>query len=109
MLKMPDTKPRYFSVTHSTKIQGAHYVPSVCYPLTNSLQATVEEMVKKDLAKTYPEKVRFVTGVPYPVKQPEAVPSSAPVPNVKTGKTLGTEYASPGKPVKGNRKGRDFE
>lgn len=72
MLKMPDTKGKYFSVKHSTKIQGAHYTPCVCYQLSQGLQAIVEEMAAKDMAKIYPEKVRFVTGVPYPVKDPAA-------------------------------------
>jgi hypothetical protein len=71
MLKMPDTKSKFFSVKHGTKIQGAHYIPSVCYPLSSGLQTVIEEMAAKDMAKIYPEKVRFVTGVPYPVKKPE--------------------------------------
>jgi hypothetical protein len=90
MLKMPDTKGKYFSVKHSTKIQGAHYIPSVCYPLSQGLQAVIEEMETKDMARIYPEKVRFVTGVPYPVKKPEKStaalrPSSVSTPEVKAG------------------------
>jgi hypothetical protein len=93
MLKMPDTKGKYFSVKHSTKIQGAHYIPSVCYPLSSGLQTVIEEMAAKDMARIYPEKVRFVTGVPYPVKKPEtgaAAPqsSSVSVPKPKTGSTM---------------------
>jgi hypothetical protein len=71
MLKMPDTRGKYFSVKHSTKIQGAHYIPSVCYPLSLGLQAVVEKMAAEDTAKIYTEKVRFVTGVPYPARKPE--------------------------------------
>jgi hypothetical protein len=70
MLKMPDTKARYFSVKHSTKIQGTRYTPSVCYPLSSGLQGVIEEMAAKGLAMIYPEKVRFVTGAPYPAKKP---------------------------------------
>jgi hypothetical protein len=86
MLKMPDTKGKYFSVKHGTKIQGAHYTPSVCYPLPSGLQTVIEEMAAKDMARIYPEQVRFVTGVPYPVKKPEAnaaVPQSSSVPVLK--------------------------
>jgi hypothetical protein len=70
MLTMPDTKPRFFSVAHGTKIQGVSYIPSVCYPLPASLQAAVEAMAAEGTARVYTEKVRFVTGVPYPVKKP---------------------------------------
>jgi hypothetical protein len=89
MLKMPDTKSRFFSVRHGTKIQGVLYTPSVCYPLSAGLQAVVEEMAAKDMARIYPEKVRFVTGIPYPVKKPETgrdAPrsSSASAPDTKT-------------------------
>jgi hypothetical protein len=93
MIKMPDTRGKYFSVKHSTKIQGTHYTPSVCYPLSSGLQAVIEEMAAKDMARIYPEKVRFVTGVAYPVKKPEmdaAAPqySSASAPKVMTGSTV---------------------
>jgi hypothetical protein len=71
MIKMPDTKGKFFSVKYSTKIQGALYIPSVCYPLSTGLQTVIEEMAAKDMARIYTEKVRFVTGIPYPVKKPE--------------------------------------
>jgi hypothetical protein len=74
MLKMPDTKAKFFSVTHSTKIYGVQYVPSVCYALPSNLQNVIAEMEGKGLARTYTERVRFVTGVPYPVKKPGASP-----------------------------------
>jgi hypothetical protein len=90
MIKMPDTKSKFFSVKYSTKIQGELYIPSVCYPLSQGLQAVIEEMAAKDLARVYPEKVRFVTGVPYPVKKPETGtaaprPSSVSTPETKAG------------------------
>jgi hypothetical protein len=87
MLKMPDAKMKYFSVKHSTKIQGVRYTPSVCYPLAQDLRAVIEKMASEDTARIYPEKVRFVTGAPYPVKKPETrapQPSSAPAAGVKT-------------------------
>jgi hypothetical protein len=92
MVKMPDTKNKFFSVTHSTRIQGVQYIPSVCYPLSSGLQAAIEEMAANDMARIYPEKVRFVTGVPYPVKKPEtgtaaSRPSSA-VQEAEAGSTV---------------------
>jgi hypothetical protein len=125
MIKMPDTKAKYFSVKHSTKIMGARYIPSVCYPLSQGLQTVIGEMAAKDMARIYPEKVRFVTGVPYPVEKPEtsaAAPqsSSVPVPRVKTGSTLQPDgKKGPGVSDKPGRKsgrsgyitqkGREFE
>jgi hypothetical protein len=90
VIKMPDTKVKFFSVKYSTKIQGVHYIPSVCYPLSAGLQAAVEEMAAGDMARIYPEKVRFVTGIPYPVKKPEtgtaaSRPSSVSAPDIKAG------------------------
>jgi hypothetical protein len=87
---MPDTRGKYFSVKYSTRIQGAHYIPSVCYPLSSGLQAVIEEMAAKDMARIYPEKVRFVTGVPYPVKKPETGasalrPSAVSAPQAEAG------------------------
>jgi hypothetical protein len=122
MLKMPDTTARYFSVKHSTRIQGGYYIPSVCYPLSQGLQAVVEEMAAKDLAKTYPEKVRFVTGVAYPVKKPETDvggfrPSSASLPKTEvdsavklgTKKSPTSDFTLLGKQNRGPRKGREFD
>jgi hypothetical protein len=123
MIKMPDTKSKFFSVRYSVTIQGTRYVPSVCYPLTSSLQAAVEEMAAKDMAKVYLEKVRFVTGVPYPAGKHEtgaARASSVPAPEVKadsavkqTGKKL---PAAPEKPGRKSRRsayasqaGREFD
>jgi hypothetical protein len=114
MLKMPDTKGKYFSVKYSTKIQGTLYIPSVCYPLPFGLQGAVEEMEKEGMAKIYTEKVRFVTGVPYPVRKPVTAaaaphPSSASVPEAKAGdelkQTVKQPSASPDKP--GRKSGRN--
>jgi hypothetical protein len=109
MMKMPDTLLRYFSVKHSTKIQGVRYVPSVCYPLPSGLQPVIEEMAAHDMARIYPEKVRFVTGVPYPVKKPEtgaaALPfSSATAREAKAGSTV--QSAAPRLSTAGEKPGR---
>jgi hypothetical protein len=108
MIKMPDTKGKFFSVKYSTRIQGVLYIPSVCYPLSTGLQAVIEEMAAKDMAKIYTEKVRFVTGVPYPVKKPETGdapprPSSVSTPGIKAGKKA---QAAPEKP-QGRKSGRN--
>jgi hypothetical protein len=57
----------YFSVFFTTEMLGVRYTPSVCYPITGNIQAAVGEMVKKNQAKIYPEQVRFVSGVAYPL------------------------------------------
>jgi hypothetical protein len=81
MLKMPETKAKFFSVKYSVAIQGVRYIPSICYPLPQGLSSVIEELASKDMAKIYAEEVRFVTGVPYPVRKPEAVrTSSVPTP-----------------------------
>jgi hypothetical protein len=108
MIKMPDTKGKYFSVKYRTKIQGVHYTPSVCYPLPLGLQTVIEEMTVKDMAKIYMEKVRFVTGVPYPVKKLEIDtagprPSSVSTPDIKTDEAVRqvakkTSAVSPARP-----------
>jgi hypothetical protein len=106
MLKMPDTKAKYFSVKHGTKIQGALYVPSVCYPLPQGLQTVIEEMAAKDMARIYPEKVRFVTGVPYPVKKPGSAlrPSSVPVPEARAEGAVKPAARKPSVPERTGRK-----
>jgi hypothetical protein len=103
MTKMTDTKGRYFSVKYSMKIQGVRYIPAVCYPLPPFLQDVVADMAAKDMATVYTEKMRFVTGVPYPVRKPEAAvltqPSSVSAPKVSalTGKTPATTEGRHGK------------
>jgi hypothetical protein len=97
MLKMPDTRGKYFSVKHGMTIQGARYTPSVCYPLSSGLQAVIEELAAKDMARIYPEKVRFVTGVPYPVKKPEAG-KAAPQPSSAAGQKPAEVPAAKPKP-----------
>jgi hypothetical protein len=107
MLKMPDTKSKYFSVKYSTRIQGAHYAPSVCYPLPTGLQVVIEEMAAKGMARIYAEKVRFVTGVPYPVKKPETgalASPSAPAPEATAG-GVKNPAAVPEKPGRKSGKG----
>jgi hypothetical protein len=67
---MPETKHKFFSVKHTTRLGVVRYIPAVCYKIPYSLQETIEGMVAQGLARVYTEEVRFVTGVPYPVKKP---------------------------------------
>jgi hypothetical protein len=86
MLKSDAKKGGYFSVSYETTIGGERYRPVMCYRLKAVLEKPVADLAGKGLAKIYPEEVRFVSGVAYPVKQPEA--AAAPVVSVpdKTGK-----------------------
>jgi hypothetical protein len=103
MVKMPDTRGKYFSVKNSTKIQGVRYTPSVCYPLSSGLQAVVEEMAAKDMAKIHTGKVRFVTGVPYPVEKAE---TGAAAPKTITGAGADTRKVSAEAAKPGRKSGR---
>jgi hypothetical protein len=76
MLKMPETREVFFSVSQNVVMQGIMFRPAICYPLKPQVRAVVERMADKGLAKIYPEKVRFVSGTAYPVKKPDAVPST---------------------------------
>jgi hypothetical protein len=91
-------------VKHTTKLGAERYIPAVCYKIPYSLQETIEGMVAQGLARVFAEEVRFVTGVPYPLKKPvteaAARPSSVPalkaeensvpdLPSVKRGRIRG--------------------
>jgi hypothetical protein len=69
---MAETNGRFFSVRLDTVIGGERFRAAVCYPLRGSLEKIVEEMASGPdrLATIYPEEVRFVTGIAYPVKKP---------------------------------------
>jgi hypothetical protein len=82
-MALSEMKGRFFAVKFSTTIHGVRYIPSVCYPLSTGLYSTIEEMATKGMAKIFIEKVRFVTGVPYPVGSAD-VSSSVSAPQVRT-------------------------
>jgi hypothetical protein len=70
---------QFFSVSHTCVINGQSFRPGVCYRLTGNLQKAVEEMKEKELARTYPAEVRFVSGVAYPAQKaapPKPVPEA---------------------------------
>jgi hypothetical protein len=82
---MEQGKRRFFSVRNETIIGGTRYRPAVCYRISATLQTTIEELEKREQARTYSEETRFISGVAYPVKKAapvtaalKAVPS-APV------------------------------
>ena len=104
---MSEAKSQFFSVKHSTNIGSARYIPSVCYRVTQDVQAAVTKMAADGSAKLYAEEVRFVTGVPYPVKkpQPPARPSFVPSAQSASGTVSAAETDKAGKSGKaGNRK-----
>jgi hypothetical protein len=105
MINIPDTKPRYFSVRHSLEIQGTRYIPSVCYPLSQGLQAVIEKMTAEGIARVYPEKVRFVTGTPYPVKKSEERPAALQPSSVSAKPRGHKPSAAVEKPVRKSVKG----
>ena len=98
MLRTTESGGLFFSVTYTTSIGGVNHFPSVCYRLSGDLRPTVEGMVKEGLAKIYDGEVRFVSGVPYPVKKtvppreeppaplPSFAPTSSSAPSGKRGK-----------------------
>jgi hypothetical protein len=87
MITMPETKGKFFSISQSVTIQGVRYHPAICYPLNPQFRDVVEGMVKDGVAKIYGEKMRFISGVAYPVRKPGPARaasrlSSAPAPEV---------------------------
>ena len=53
---------KYFAVRKVLKIGGKKHIPSVCYPITDDIAGTVNELVAQNLATLYDEKVRFMSG-----------------------------------------------
>ena len=52
----------FFSVKEPIKIAGKTYIPCVCYPLPKFLELTVNDLVNKDKAVIYAERVFFQNG-----------------------------------------------
>lgn len=52
----------FFSVKEPIKIAGKTYIPCVCYPLPKFLELTVNDLVNKDKAVIYTERVFFQNG-----------------------------------------------
>jgi hypothetical protein len=107
-MKIEYPKQRFFSVKHTLVIEGIRFIPSVCYPLTGNLQNVILEAETKGLTRTYTEKMRFVSGVAYPVQKKEAATVSSSVSTPPKGD--GGLGKKGGKPIDAEQKsGRDFE
>jgi 2-hydroxychromene-2-carboxylate isomerase len=66
-------KYTFFSVRNTVKMDGVPYRPSMCYPIRGAaMERAVMDLIAKGEARGFSEEVRFITGVPYPVKKPEA-------------------------------------
>ena len=87
MVTIPETRYKFFSVKHTTRLGAERYIPAVCYKIPYSLQETIDGMAAQGLARVYAEEVRFVTGAPYPVKKPatEAAARTSSVPAPEAG------------------------
>jgi hypothetical protein len=60
----------FFSVKRNMTIDGVPYRPAMCYPITSlAMERAVLDLIAKGEARGFAEEVRFVTGVPYPVKK----------------------------------------
>ncbi len=57
---------KYFGVFVDCVVCGSRKMPGVCYPLTEHIRPTVEEMVKKKMARIFDKEMRFISGVPVP-------------------------------------------
>jgi hypothetical protein len=93
MLKTPEARGKFFSVSKGVSIQGTKFNPAICYPVTDVLRPAVEKLEEAGVARTYAERMRFISGVAYPVRKPETgiaagQPSSVPASAVKTGSTV---------------------
>jgi len=66
---MSTDKMRYFSTKFTVKMMGNRYIPSVCYPLDDTIEPAVKKLMENDEARMYSEKVRFVNGQPLPIKK----------------------------------------
>jgi len=103
-----EVKERWFSVVHTVDFGLRRCVPLVCYRLTDDVRLTVEQMVKDDLARIYPEEVRFISGTAVPVKKPvRAVGKVEALPKASSEKPRGVGRGNRNRGNGGN--GREFE
>jgi hypothetical protein len=64
-------KYTFFSVRYAMKIDGVPYRPSMCYPVRGAaMERAVNELIERGEARGFTEEVRFITGVPHPVRKP---------------------------------------
>jgi hypothetical protein len=103
---MAEVRHSFFSVKYTMQIGMGRFIPSVCYRLTQDIQSAVEKLAAEGSARLYAEEVRFISGVPYPVKKPER---SKPAAESAAGVVTPGVEAPVGRPGKaGSRRGREF-
>jgi hypothetical protein len=73
---------QFYSVSRGMKIDGVVRRVSVCYPLTDNVAGTVRKLVESGMARIYNEEMRFVSGVPIPMKRVVPKPQ-APAPVIE--------------------------
>jgi outer membrane biosynthesis protein TonB len=66
---------QFFSLTANMLINKEPKRASVCYPLTNSVAAAVEQLVSEGRARLYDEEVRFVNGRAVPANRSSTTPA----------------------------------
>jgi hypothetical protein len=63
-------RPRYFSVSNPVQIGMLIFRPAVCYPIADAgMEQAVRDLADRGLAKLYPNEMRIVSGVAYPVNK----------------------------------------
>jgi hypothetical protein len=93
---------KYFSLKNSCLINGERFSNGIAYPLKSSLERAVTDLVEKGEARMFDGPVRFVSGVPVPLRKQDA-PAPAPVVPVAASEPLRTAaYAASDKVVPGN-------
>jgi len=90
---------QYFSTKYTVRMNGMRYIPTVCYKLDETIAPTIAKLVEVGEAKMYPEKVRFVNGVPLPIKKPVAIQPEVvqPPASVKDASAAGNRHKNSGK------------
>jgi hypothetical protein len=66
-------KIAFFSVKVPRRIDGDVYRSAMCYPVIGTaMERIVADLIAKGEARGFAEEVRFINGVPYPIKKPAA-------------------------------------
>jgi hypothetical protein len=64
---------KYFSVKLPLRIGSMRCIPSICYELRMDHRQTIIDLVKKDQAILYEDRVRFISGKAHPCEAAPAV------------------------------------
>ncbi len=60
---------KWFSVKGDMSIGGVKFKSGVCYKVQSGHEKVIEELASKKMAAVYDTEVRFVTGVPIPIRK----------------------------------------